>query len=197
MIRPFRLLFIIPLFIGACGEPEKPLIPAGRFADAAAYNDFILGLQDSLDLVSGELADGINDGKRKAALEATVRFRSRCKTLADTLKSLQDWKGDSSLRLAAVHLFETYEQAAAKYPAMLAILFTEDAVDTAKVTDTIPENDTTDANAALIPRYEHIQRKISKMQEEALGQFYQAQRDFAEKFKVKLAVGRRTEGEEE
>lgn len=196
LMSPRRLLVLICISASvSCSEPERPVIPAGRFPDAAAYNDYILSLNDSVAGEYGRLARALSEKGPREARAAIDSLRHRCRIAIDSMQALQDWHGDSSLRVAAVSLFGAYDKAAAFYPGLLPILYTEDAVDTSKVTDTIPENDSSDPNSKLIPKYEAVMRRISRLEEDARRQFYDAQYAFAEKYKVRTALRRRVEEE--
>jgi|GEM_PF-3198411 len=194
--------FFLPLlllFCTACPEPEKPAIPVGRFPDAAAYNDFIISLHDTLSVYRNDIAEALDSNQRKAVNAQIKRFRGRTLQAVDTLRALPAWQGDTSLKAAAIKLFLVYESTAGKYASLLPILYTEDTVDTTKVadSDTLHLFDTLDPNDALIPRYEFLQRRISRMEEDALEEFLLTQEAFAEKFKVKLAYKRSPRTEEE
>ncbi len=175
----------------ACSEPEKPVIKKERFPDAAAYNDFIITQYDSLLYYQDVIAQAFENPDQRAVSRAIKDFRTRCAVFRDSVDALPDWRGDTNLRAAAVNLFRVYETEAAKQTALIGILYTPDAVDTAKVTDTLTDADTLDPNDLLIPRYEQLIRKLEKNENEALSRFLAEQAVFAEKNKVKLLQNRR------
>lgn len=186
------LLSSIALFLFAsCREPEKPVIKKERFPDAAAYNDFIITQYDSLLYYQEVIAQAFENPDQRAVTRAIKEFRTRCIVFRDSVAALPDWRGDTSLRAAAVNLFRVYETEAAKQTALIGILYTPDVVDTAKVSDTLTDADTLDPNDLLIPRYEHLIRKLEKNENAALSRFLAEQAVFAEKNKVKLLQNRR------
>lgn len=181
------LLSSIALFLFAsCREPEKPVIKKERFPDAAAYNDFIITQYDSLLYYQEAIAQAFENPDQRAVTRAIKEFRTRCAVFRDSVAALPDWRGDTSLRAAAVNLFRVYETEAAKQTALIGILYTPDVVDTAKVSDTLTDADTLDPNDLLIPRYEQMIRKLEKNENAALSRFLAEQAVFAEKNKVKL-----------
>lgn len=196
MKKGYRLLVLV-LLLSACSEPERPVIPAGRFRDAAAYNDFIVSLNDTLLPYRAAISEAINNDERKQVPALVKQFRERTLRVIDTVEALQDWKGDTTLKAAAAALFRVYEASALKYPALLPILYTEDATDTAKVSDTLAFNDSLDPNEALIPKYEQVEKRITRNETEALDHFLTVQEAFAKKFNVKLPLTKLPKTEED
>lgn len=185
-MRYVLLCCVVLLLPASCREPEKPVIKKERFPDAAAYNDFIISLYDSLAFYQEQVAVAFENPDQRVASRAIKDFRTRCATFRDSVNALPDWRGDTSLRAAAVNLFTVYETETAKQTALIGILYTPDVVDTSKVTDTLTDADTLDPNDQLIPRYEYLIRKLEKNETEALSRFIAEQAVFAEKNKVKL-----------
>lgn len=190
-MRPLLVSCFALFLFTACSEPEKPVIKKERFPDAAAYNDFIITQYDSLLYYQDAIAQAFEGPDQRAVTKAIKEFRTRCAVFRDSVAALPDWRGDTSLRAAAVNLFRVYETESAKQTALIGILYTPDVVDTAKVTDTLTDADTLDPNDRLIPRYEQLIRKAEKNEHEALTRFLSEQAVFAEKNKVKLLQNRR------
>lgn len=185
-MRLLLLSSIVLFLFASCREPEKPVIKKERFPDAAAYNDFIITQYDSLLYYQEAIAQAFENPDQRAVTRAIKEFRTRCAVFRDSVEALPDWRGDTSLRAAAANLFRVYETEAAKQTALIGILYTPDVVDTAKVSDTLTDADTLDPNDLLIPRYEHLIRKLEKNENAALSRFLAEQAVFAEKNKVKL-----------
>lgn len=192
---PFgKYLVYIVIFLVACSEPPPPKIPAGRFKDAAAYNDYIIGWIDSLRVADTMLSSPFITGKSPAKLtKATKLFREKALRIADTLSGLEGWKGDTSLRYAATEVVRNWADVPQKYYLQLwPILNTRDDVDTSTIpdslalSDTLSPEDTLDPNAALIPRYEAIQHRIEKAQGDVFYRFLKTQQAFAKKFNFYL-----------
>ena len=180
------MLLLPVLLFSACREAEKPLIKKERFPDAGVYNDFIINLYDSLAFYQEQVAVAFENPDQRVVARNIKLFRLKCIIFADSINALPDWKGDTSLRFAAVNLFRVYETEAARQINLIPILYRPDVVDTNKVTDTVGIYDTLDPNDLFIPRYQQLIRKLEKNETEALELFMTAQAAFAERNKVKL-----------
>ena len=138
------------------------------YKSAAAYNDYIVGRQSTLIknvLKFGEAAK-VNLDSAEALLD---KFIPETERVITELKGMPLWKGDSSLRNAAVQSFTFYKRVFEEdYRRILAIRKDENA----------GENEIIELNAII--------EKISKEEEKFDKTFRNAQKDFAQKNKMKL-----------
>lgn len=161
------LLFAVLLVFIACNKPVKG--PNGiTYKSAAAYNDYIVGRQSTLIknvLKFGEAAK-VNLDSAEALLD---KFIPETERVITELKGMPLWKGDSSLRNAAVQSFTFYKRVFEEdYRRILAIRKDENA----------GEDEIIELNAII--------EKISKEEEKFDKTFRNAQKDFAQKNKMKL-----------
>lgn len=161
---PF-LVFILVLI--ACNKPVKG--PNGvTYKTAVAYNDYIVGRQSTLIknvLKFGEAAQ-VNLDSAEALLN---KYVPETEKMISELKGMPAWKGDTALRNAAVKSFTFYKRVFDQdYRRILEIRKNENATDE----DIVEMNDIVD--------------KISKEEEKFDKTFRNAQKDFAQKNKMKL-----------
>ncbi len=159
------LAVILVLF--ACNKPVKG--PNGvTYKNAVAYNDYIVGRQNILIknvLKFGEAAQ-VNLDSAEALLN---KFIPETEKMITELKGMPAWKGDTTLRSAAVKSFTFYKRVFEQdYRRILEIRKNENATGE----DIVEMNDIVD--------------KISKEEEKFDKDFHNAQKDFAQKNKMKL-----------
>jgi hypothetical protein len=160
------LLVVLLVFI-ACNKPVKG--PNGvAYKNAIAYNDYIVGRQNILikNVLKFAEAAQVNLDSAQALLDKYIPETERMIT---ELKGMPAWKGDTSLRNAAVKSFTFYKRVFDEdYRRILEIRRNENASEE----DIIEMNDIVD--------------KISKEEEKFDKDFHNAQKDFAQKNKMKL-----------
>lgn len=166
MKKNLLLLAVLLVFI-ACNKPVKG--PNGiTYKSAVAYNDYIVGRQSTLIknvLKFGEAAK-VNLDSAEALLD---KFIPETEKVITELRGMPLWKGDSSLRNAAVQSFTFYKRVFEEdYRRILAIRKDENA----------GEDEIIELNAII--------EKISKEEEKFDKTFRNAQKDFAQKNKMKL-----------
>lgn len=166
MKKNLLLLAVLLVFI-ACNKPVKG--PNGiTYKSAAAYNDYIVGRQSILIknvLEFGEAAK-VNLDSAEALLD---KFIPETEKVITELRGMPLWKGDSSLRNAAVQSFTFYKRVFEEdYRRILEIRKDENA----------GEDEIIELNAII--------EKISKEEEKFDKTFRNAQKDFAQKNKMKL-----------
>ena len=166
MKKNLQLLVIILLFI-ACNKPVRGTNGI-TYKNAVAYNDYIVGRQNILIknvLKFGEAAQ-VNLDSAQALLD---KFIPETEVMISELKVMPAWKGDSSLRNAAVKSFAFYKRVFEKdYRRILEIRKDENAT----------EEDISELNQII--------ESISKEEEKFDKDLHNAQRDFAQKNKMKL-----------
>lgn len=174
----FILLIILSAFISCREEPKAAPGIAER---ACVYNDRIIGLQDALDSVRMELAVSVGARNAQATNKTLEKFKTEIAGLMDSLKTISDFEGDSSLRIAAAGLFGVYLADAGSIRSALPVLYKEDAVDTLLYPDSLAGPDSIDPNEALISVYERAVRR-SKSEQAAFDLFFETQKAFAKKY---------------
>jgi hypothetical protein len=166
-MRITLLLIVLAAVIIACNKPAKG--PNGvAYKSAVQYNDYIVSRQSSLIknvLKFGKVAESSLD----SAGLLLDGFISDTEKMISELKGMPAWKGDTSLRNAAVKSFTFYKSVFEKdYRRIIEIRKDENR-------DVKAQSEIND-----------IIKKISKEEEKFDKDFHNAQRDFATKNKMKL-----------
>lgn len=161
------LLFVLVIAIVACNKPVKG--PNGvTYKSAVQYNDYIVGRQSTLIknvLKFGEVAQTSLDSAG-LMLDGFIKDTDK---MIDEIKGMPAWKGDTTLRNAAVRSFSFYKRVFEKdYRRILEL----------RKDETAGEEAITEIN--------NIVDNISKEEEQYDKTFHNAQRDFATKNKMKL-----------
>jgi len=170
MYRINNSLFIIgfAFFIIACNQSAK-----GRngiiYKNAVQYNDYIIGRQSTLiknvlDFIQVSQTDLDSANKM---LDKNI---NDIKDMLNDIKGMPAYKGDSSLRDAAINLFEFYKNVfGSEYKRILDIRINGE-----------------DATTEGVTEMNNIVNKITKEEEGYDKAFHNAQQDFAEKNHIKL-----------
>lgn len=166
-MRTTFLLIVLVAVITACNKPAKG--PNGvTYKSAVQYNDYIVSRQSTLIknvLKFGEVAQSSLDSAGML-LDGFIRDTEK---MISEIKGMPAWKGDTSLRNAAIKSFTFYKRVFEKdYRRIIEIRKDENA------------------DAEAMTEINDIVDKISKEEEKFDKDFHNAQRDFATKNKMKL-----------
>ena len=169
-MRYLLLSVMIVVGFAACKQSSVKGSNGVTYKSPVEYNDYIVNRQTDLMkkvLEFGKIAD-ISLDSAEAMLKKSVRDAE--KMIAE-IKGMPPYKGDSALRDAAASSFAFYKK-----------VFEKDYVDILNIRkkgqENITEDDVTEAN--------RIVDKISKEEEVLDKTFHNAQKDYAEKHKMKL-----------
>jgi hypothetical protein len=163
----YLLLAVAITTLYACNKPVK-----GRngvaYKNAVQYNDYIVGRQTKL--MKNVLAFGkVADYNLDSAEVMLTDFVDETDKMITDIKGMPPYKGDSTLRDAAINSFTFYKR-----------VFGKDYVDLLHIRKRgeLGESDVTEMQG--------IVDKISKEEEGYDDAFHRAQRDFAKKHNMKL-----------
>ena len=166
-VRTIYLLLLIVLF-AACKQTVR-----GRngivYDSPSEYNDYIISRQTAIIkniLALGNTAESDID----SAYSMLDKYTNEASAVINEIKSMPPYKGDSSLRDAAVNSFSFYRK-----------LFNESYKRVLYVR--LAGNDVTDEGAAEIVA---IMDKIKREEEVLDKKLHNAQRDIADKFKMRM-----------
>ncbi|GAB4142155.1 MAG: hypothetical protein Fur0041_17300 [Bacteroidia bacterium] len=177
------LLFFFTITLSTPSCSSKPEDPQAALKTAAIqYNDRIVGIHEELNQYSGELAASLEKDQADESRKKAQLLADEAEKLIDSLRKTGAFQNDSSLMTAAIDLMQAYKTAALQMLKAWPIVYAVDTTDTAAVTDSIPEIDTSDVNAGLIPQYERISGKSETGIISAYRNFRLVQEAFASRY---------------
>jgi predicted unusual protein kinase regulating ubiquinone biosynthesis (AarF/ABC1/UbiB family) len=179
-----RKLILIFVLLASCkAEPETGKTQAER---ACAYNDRLIDFFAPLFKARADLWQAMVSENQRKTDEELKNLGLIAQNVLDSLKMMGDFQGNANLKTAAEELCTSIQNDASEIHKIYSIVFTDDAVDTTRISDTVADfNDSLDPNAELGNRYQQlISRFIS---EEYSTAFRTAQEDFANKYDFDLA----------
>lgn len=168
MNKQFFVVLLASLVIISCGESAK-----GKngitYKSAVQYNDYIVNRQTTLikNVMEFSKTADINIDSAEAKLKTYVK---EAEVMIEELKGMPPYKGDSSLRDAAISSFQFYKK-----------VFEKDYMDILQIRRKgydITEEDAANANSII--------ERISKEEEGYDKRFHEAQRNYADKNNMKL-----------
>ncbi len=175
------------LLLQACASPTPP--PDPRPQNACNYANAFITLHDSLIASRTQIAIAYEQKSIAKILATEKRFKEKLQQTHDSIAQFPNFESDSSLKLAWLNLINTYQNQINRWIGMRGIILTEDAVDTIanpNLPDINPETDTLDPNDALIPKYEFIEKRILRDEQNAFIQLDSVQQNFARKYNFLL-----------
>jgi hypothetical protein len=166
-MRYLLLTLILGLAI-ACNKPVKGK-NGETYKNAVQYNDYIVGRQTKLMkniMDFGKMTESDLD----SAEQLLKKYVTETEKMIHDIQGMPSYKGDSSLREAAIGSFRFYKR-----------VFEEDYMDLLNIRK--KNEDITEADMGEMDR---IVEKISKEEEKFDKAFHNAQRQFADKNNMKL-----------
>ncbi|MGL4596612.1 MAG: hypothetical protein ACRCYO_03735, partial [Bacteroidia bacterium] len=180
-------LLLLLALVQACKTPAPPRDP--RPQNACNYANALNALHDSLISSRSQIAQAYEQKSIPKILAAEKLFKEKLKQTHDSIAQFPNFESDSTLKIAWLNLLDTYQNQINRWIGIRGIILTEDAVDTIanpNLPDINPETDTLDPNDALIPKYEVIEKRIRREEQNALIQLDSVQQNFARKYNFLL-----------
>lgn len=163
------LSFLIALSFMSCKDSAVKGTNGVTYDNAVAYNDFIVNRQTTLmrNVVQFGKTVGISIDAARDSLKSYAR---QATTMLSEIKGMPAFKGDSTLRDAAVESFTFYKRIFEKDYAEILELNSKGEAQTAED----------------IAKSDEIIQRLTKDEADLDGPFQQAQKDFAKKNKMEL-----------
>lgn len=172
MQRPF-LYFLLAIFLVSCNRPVKGTNGV-TYKNPAEYNDYIVSRQSTLVRAMLEF-DKLSKDDLDAAVNLLNRNAQDAELIIIEVKGMPPYKGDSSLRDAAVNLFSFYKRLySVTYPQMIAIrkkgeaITDEDIAEIVRLSDKVTSEEEGLDKTLLEAQELFAQRNNMKLQENAI-----------------------------